>query len=95
MGIETAQCKCVLGGPGQRADPFDIILCHVGRALPLAHALRAGVGRRRGAGVPWERVTASPKPRKALSGGPLRRPVPRASPIPRDCNGEWCPQLTA
>jgi hypothetical protein len=52
MGIETAQCKCESGGPGQRADPLDIIPCDVGRTLPLAHAQPAEVGRRRGASVP-------------------------------------------
>jgi hypothetical protein len=70
MGTETAQCKCVSGVTGERADPFDIILCDVSRTLPLAHTLPAGIGRRWGAGVPWERATASPKPRR--SPAPLR-----------------------
>jgi hypothetical protein len=52
MGIETAQCKCESGGPGQRADPLDIIPCDVDRTLPLAHAQPAEVGRRPGASVP-------------------------------------------
>ena len=75
MGIETAQCKCISGGPGQRAGPFDIILCDCGRVLPSAHTQPVGVGRRWGAGVPWERDTASPKPRRArATAGRLRRP---------------------
>ena len=75
-----------VGGPGQRADPFDIILCDAGRTLPLAHAQPARVGRRRGTGVPWERVTASPTPRKspappvhyAARAGAAALPIPAA-----------------
>jgi hypothetical protein len=75
MGIETAQCKCISGGPSQRAGPFDIILCDCGRVLPSAHTQPVGVGRRWEAGVPWERATASPKYRRAPAhAGQLRRP---------------------
>jgi hypothetical protein len=52
MGIETAQCKCVSRGPGQRTGPLGIIRCGLARMLPSAHTLPAGVGRRRRAGVP-------------------------------------------
>ena len=51
MGIETAQCKCVSGEPGRRAVPFGIILCDVGRTLPLAHTLPAGLGLDVGGGL--------------------------------------------
>jgi hypothetical protein len=53
MGIATAQCKCVSGAPGRPAVRFDIIHCDIGRMLPSANTQPAGVGRRRGAGVPW------------------------------------------
>src|SRR6266702_2176274 len=51
-GYRDCPVQVCVRGPGQRADPFDIILCDIGRTLPSAHTVPVGVGRRRGAGVP-------------------------------------------